>query len=1070
MKEESNTLPAFIVMIKKSLSLSLLCATLLLATPTLQAQSIIPPALNLLPNSSFQQNPPGHKGAPTGWTWEGPVEIATLSNEKPLSTFGPSLHLNYQGVERSRSVWHLWSDFIPIDARRSYQQSAWIKTDGPHEGYGASFGRRYFDADKKLIPFPAHQNYLVKNVAPLTWQHFSQVLVPQRDSSKSEYAVDEIPANARYVRVSLISAYYPRQVWYNDVRFEPYNPASAPLSYGDNKVASILPVPATQKIVIDGQADEALWQNAGEWQSDFVRTVTTEENISAPAGENQTRFKAAQDQENVYFFIQSHHSKPAEIKATTTSNNNITVFADDAVEIFLDATGDRRLAYHVGINAAGAHYEEWQSRTVALGLRVSSQRTPRGWQTEVAIPRQKLWQLYNEAGSEMDPSLWNLNITRHAPALGDHRYTSWAYTGPRGFANNAQLGFLLLDSPRAILQNKLPKTNRLLQRLATQVPEKTESAAMRSLKADFTALQQGSERALQLIGSDAALSTEDFVRLLLTDRRAQSGARDSLDKMQRLIVELPADRQTFGYALYRTPLFERPNPERIPAANELLSGLKLRVAKNESGQGSFSIFTKVDLKDVTINWSDLKGPNGVVIARDAVDVRILETWGKEKQADILATDLRIPMQGWLANYAKQQRFIPQVARDTSRKLWVNTSPELAAAPGTYTGTISIEPSGRPATTVPFELTVLPFTLPETTRKVGFYYHGVLKSENQPAPGGPAFMFYNGLTTPQSWLAEFKAMRRAGFNIVSIPNYANGPFDPGYTRQILTLAKQAGFDDVILLGSEHVITKALMKEPEKLKTVREDLTVKLQTAYDIAAELGIKRLYIYGFDEPHTSEDHAQNKVMAEMIEKVKGRIAVAMIFIPADTGLPREIDLPVMSWASSTSDPKVLDQLTKLQRSGQDVMYYSNLTASHTALSRLTMGWYLYKSGFAGNLPWAYYYLARNWEPFTEEYSIHTAYYVIPTLDEPIPTLKLEASIAGVTDLRYCELLEKLIVGSKDKALSAKARKEFDAMLDQVELLNSKGADSPNYTFSPEQMDANRARLQELTAELWQAQ
>lgn len=1057
-------------MTAKFLSLSLLCSALWLGSPTVKAQEAAPSPLNLLPNSSFQQNPPGHKGAPAGWTWEGPVEIATLSNEKPLSAFGPSLHLNYQGVERSRSVWHLWSDFIPVDATRSYRQSAWIKTDGPHEGYGASFGRRYFDADKKLIPFPAHQNYLVKNVAPLTWQHFSQVLVPQRDTGKSEYAVDEIPANARYVRVSLISAYYPRQVWYNDVRFEAYNPASAPLEYGDNKVASMLPVAASQKIVIDGQADEALWQNSGEWQSDFVRTVTTPENISAPASENQTRFKVAQDAENVYFFIQSHHAKPAEIKAITTNNNNITVFADDAVEIFLDATGERRLAYHVGINAAGAHYEEWQSRSVALGLRVASQKTASGWQTEVAIPRQKLWQLYNEAGSEMDPSLWNLNITRHSPTLGDHRYTSWAYTGPRGFANNAQLGFLLLDSPRAILQSKLPRTSQLLQQLAAQLPPKTDSAAMRALKNDFSAMQQGNDRALQLIGSDAALSTEDFVRLLLTSRRTQSGARDTLDKMQRLIVELPADRQAFGYALYRTPLFERPNPERIPAANELLSRLSLRVAKNEPGQGSFSIFTKADLTDVKINWSELKSATGQVIGRDAVDVRILETWGKENQADILATDLRIPLQGWLSDYASQQRFIPRVARDTSRKLWVNISPQLNAAAGTYTGSITIEPNGRPATTVPVELTVLPFTLPETTRKVGFYYHGVLQSENQPAPGGPSFMFYNGLTTPESWLAEFKAMRRAGFNIVSIPNYANGPFNPAYTRQILTLAKQAGFDDVILLGSEHVITKSLMKEPEKLKTVREDLTVKLQTAYDIAAELGIKRLYIYGFDEPHTSEDHAQNKVMAEMIEKVKGRIAVAMIFIPMDTGLPREIDLPIMSWASSTSDPKVLDQLTKLQRSGQDVMYYSNLTANHTPLSRLTMGWYLYKSGFAGNMPWAYYYLARNWEPFTEEYSIHAAYYVIPTRDEPIPTLKLEASIAGVTDLRYCELLEKLIAGSKDKALGEKARKEFDAMLGQVELLNSKGADSPNYSFSPAQMDANRARLQELTAELWLAQ
>lgn len=1058
-------------MTAKFLSLSLLCSALWIGAPLLRAQeAAATPPLNLLPNSSFQQNALNHKGAPAGWTWEGPIEVATISAEKPLSTFGNSLNLNFYGVERSRSVWHCWSGYIPIDPKRSYQQSAWIKTEGPHEGYGASFGRRYFDADKKLIPFPSHQNYLVKNVAPLSWQHFSQVLVPQRDSSQSDYAVDEIPSNARYVRVSLIAAYYPKQVWYNDVRFEPYNPASAPLSYGDNKVTTAPPLPANQKIVVDGQDDEKIWQTSGDWQSDFVRTVCAEDAISSPGKENQTFFKVARDPQNIYFFIKANHSNPATIKSTTTTNNDITLFAGDAVEIFLDATGNRRLAYHVGINPAGAHYEEWSSRAVKLGLQIASQKTASGWQTEVAIPRQKLWQLYNEAGSEMDTDLWNINITRNSPSLSEHRLTSWAYTGPRGFANNAHLGFLLLSEPREILQSKLPKENQLLHRLATQMPEKTDSAAMRALKANFTAMQEASDRALQYIKSDLAVSTENFVRLLLTSHRSDTQARNTLDKMQRLIVELPADRQSFGYALYRTPLFERPNPERIPATTELLSKIQLRVAKNEPGQASFSIFTKADLNDVKINWSKLKSPSGQVIAREVVDVRILETWGKEKQADILATDLRIPLQGWLSSYADQQRFIPLVARDTSRKLWVNVTPELAASPGTYSGTITIEPTGRPATTVPFELTVLPLTLPETSRKVGFYYHGVLARENQPPLGAASYMFYNGLTTPESWLREFKAMRRAGFTMVSIPNYANGPFDPEYTRQILTLAKQAGFDNIMLLGSEHVLTKAVVSDPEKLASVSKDLKQRIQNVYKIAEEIGIKKVFIYGFDEPHTSEDHTQNKIIAEMVHEMGGSIAVAMIFIPMQTGLPKEIDLPIMSWSSTTSDPKVLEQLIQLQRSGQDVMYYSNLTASHTALSRLTMGWYLQKSGFAGNLPWAYYYLATKWEPFTEEYSIHTAYYVIPTRDEPISTLKLEATIAGVTDLRYCELLEKLIAGCKDQALREKARKKFDEMLAQVELVNSKGADSPNYLIPPETLDQNRTTLQQLVLELSQKQ
>jgi len=1012
---------------------------------------------NLLPNPSFQSDALGQHGLPAGWKWEGPAELATIVADKPLQSFGNSFNLDFRNTERSKIAWYCWSDYVPIDSNQSYVQSGWIKTEGTYNGFGADLARRFYDADKKLIPTPQHQNFTARNVSPLNWEYYSQVLVPQREPDKSIYAEDEIPANARYIRVGIFAAYYPKQVWFNDIRLEKYNPAAAPLSYGDNKIVSILPL----------QTNEKIGESQGQWQSTFVRTVCPENQIVTLDKKEQTRFKIAQDKENVYLSIQCNSPDPTAIKSTATAHNDVALFGGDCVEVFLDATGERKLAYHLGVNPAGAFYEEWNRRTVNLGLHVTASKTATGWQAEVSIPRQMLWQLYHEAGSNMDNNLWNINVTRHAPAAGDNQYSSWAYTGPSGFANNANMGFLLLQDPRTILLDQLPDENKNLHQLAAQIPAGEESAPMRALKSTFDALLQSSDALMQTVQNTTQISEEDFVRALLYSRRSATVVKSTLEQMQRLMVQLPDDRKSFGYVIYRTPLFERPTPERVPASDELLSKIQLPMAQNEEGQMSFSLFTKTDLNNVQITWSDLKNSQGRVIPQKAIDVRILEPWGDHHQADILATDLRIKMQGWLKNYADQQRFIPLIAHDTSRKLWINVNAETSLPAGIYTGHITIQPSNKPATSIPFEVHLLPFALPQTSREVGFYYHGVLAGENQPPLGSSSYMFYNGLTTLDECLREFKSMRRAGFTMIAIVDYAHGPLDADYSRQLLNLAKQAGFETVALMGSEHIITKEILNDPSKLAAARETLRQRIQSILKIAEEVGIKKLYIYGSDEPHTDDDYQRNKIIADVVHQCGGKVAVAMIFSSAYEALQKEIDLPIMNWASATSDPAAIQQYISEQKSGKEVMYYANLTADQTALSRLTFGWYLYKSGLAGNLPWAYYYLGLKWEPFTEEYPIYSAYYVFPTNDDPIPTLKFEAAQAGVTDLRYCEMLERLIADCPDKNAANQAREKFDSMLQQIDLVNSKGVNSSNYSIPPETFDANRATLQQLILELW---
>lgn len=1026
--------------------------------------------VNLLPNTGFEADDPGHRGVPTGWTWNGPEKILELVVDKPYSSFGKSLRLDFRGIDREINNWFCWSDYIPIDSSIQYQQSAWIKNEGGQEGFGASFGRTFYDSQKNVIPTVQHRNFTAHNVSALNWNHYSQVLVPQRKPKELTYADDEIPARARYVRVCLLSYAYSRQVWFNDVRFEAYTPARAALSYGDNKAATLVQLPGAEKITIDGQSTEAVWKDATNWQGDFVKSVCPEDKIELIGSAQQTRFKLAGDAGNIYAFLQCNSPKPDRLQSNGAARGDVAVSSGDAVELFLDVSGERRSALQIGINPAGSFYEQWMGRQVSLSMKVAARKTAEGWQAEIAIPRQALWQLFHEAGSSTDDFAWNLNIARHSPDAGPERLSAWSYTGTNAFANNEQLGFVLLKDPRLVVTERLNQAIQTMRSLAVKLPASApgQPAAVASLKAEAAQLIAGCERSAKAVAASKQISWADFYTESHLARRAVPAYKALLEKLQRQLATLPSDRQRFGYLIYQSPLFERPLSERVPEQKEIVRKVQLRAARNERGQATFSVFSKENLKDVRITWTALKAASGNTIGKDLVDLRIVEPWGSSTQADVLATDLRIPLKGWLSKYAHQARWVPAIARNTSRKFWVTVNGVAGIIPGVYRGSIIITPANKPATTLPLEVTVMPFTLPETNRMVGFYYMGVLENPKRPALGHGSYMFYNGLTTPDSYLRELLKIRKAGFNMVALLNYSQGPFDSGYTRQILTLAKRAGFQNIALVGLEHIVTGEAVADPALTEAARKDLKARVEETYRIGRELGIRNLYLYGADEPHTAEDIKRNNIICDTVHESGGKIALAMIFNSVYKDLDKTIDLPVMNWDSMAAEPASVRQYQADQSKGRKVMYYANLVAEQTAASRLTYGWYLQKSGLGGNLAWSYYYIALQWEPFTEEFPIHSAYYAFPTKDDPIPTLKFESAAAGVTDLRYCELLQKLIANSKDKAYARQIQAKFDKLVAQIDLVNTKGINSRNYQLPPKVLEDSRITLQQLVLALIQ--
>ncbi len=1023
-------------------------------------------------NGDFARDTTGSDRVPSGWVFPSSPTVRMEITEEvpPGSGLRKSLLADWSRSTPSDQPRYFSSGFIPVDPTLSHVQKVWIRTEGrTDKGFGVSVGRMFYDKDKKLIAYDGYLNkrLFLRNVGPTDWTLFSQVLVPQR--KKNAVASDEIPENAAFVRLMFLSYGYNKKYRIAGHVFKPYLPGEH-MNPMDARIVTAPPgTGSATPPKVDGIPDDPAWRNPDSINTGFVRTVC-DRKLSVPVKE-QTSFQVFQDRDCLYFTFHCKSAEPDRIKAEVRAVNDMRVFGDEEVELFLDCTGRRERILQIGLNAAGSYAVRFNNVPVGLPLRYAVRRTPDGWTGELAIPREKLWQFYSEANSALNPHAWNINVCRHQPsAAPEERYSSWNATG-RAFSSPADMGILMFSSPKETLQAALDSSaSEACSRLKkATLPEQTDSAALNRALAEIKADDALPAWLLRQLAEAPELSPSTFAEYYSEAIAFPSILQNQLKSFRRLNFAFPKERRKYGCLFAAVPLLDPVSEENLPDPDRVTSGLVLRAAGDEIAAVRFRLFAGENLRNAEITWSPFTDGKGNVLPASGVDVRILQPWGKNHQADILATDLRIPFAGYLKNYDAAKRFIPAIPANTSRDLLARVQVSPTQAPGLYTGKVTIAPEGVAASELEVSVEVLPFQLRRTGKDVGFFSHMVLFDPKSPAIGSRGAMFYNGRETDNSFAAAVRMLTDSGFNFLVQPVYSGGPFEPGHTRKVLTLCREGGLRKISLLGSEHIITAALYaKGKEELRRQKiELLTERLRQAVDAARSLGYEKCYIYGSDEPHTPVDILRNDAIFAAAKKVGGSTLVACILESVRSQL-KDVDAIAMNYlAMTTSANPLLDA----PPAGLRRLYYANMTNEFDPVCRMAFGWYLEKSGFDGNVPWALYYLGPDWEPFkdfalTGELSILNSTYVFPTADRPIPTLKFIAAVAGVSDLRYIETLkEKLKTSSKPAARKA-AEAELKKMLECFELYNPQGIRSRNYKIPPAQYDAMRDRLQTLILSL----
>ncbi|MEA2063189.1 MAG: hypothetical protein U9P14_05795 [Gemmatimonadota bacterium] len=155
-----------------------------------------------------------------------------------------------------------------------------------------------------------------------------------------------------------------------------------------------------------------------------------------------------------------------------------------------------------------------------------------------------------------------------------------------------------------------------------------------------------------------------------------------------------------GYVLFQKNFLHYVYPWTIPARDEKIDSLDIRISRNDYEPLAFSIYPVRDLGAVRVSAGDLQGPGGSVISSDNVVIH-------------LAKIMKVRTGG------TKYRLIPKMLErtdcaciplDYTTRFWLTVHADKAVAPGLYRGAIRVEPEKEPALELPLTVEVLPITL------------------------------------------------------------------------------------------------------------------------------------------------------------------------------------------------------------------------------------------------------------------------------------------------------------------------------------------------------------------------
>lgn len=486
--------------------------------------------------------------------------------------------------------------------------------------------------------------------------------------------------------------------------------------------------------------------------------------------------------------------------------------------------------------------------------------------------------------------------------------------------------------------------------------------------------------------------------------------------------------------------------------------VQIIAAQGEFEPASMVFFGLTDAKEVELKVSNLKGESGTIPA-SAVDIKVVKVWyqtgtawhsyfadtqGRSLVPELLLNDenlikvdrktednfLRVDYPKprgsefvWISN--PHQIEIPfniftepvgdaptlrpfSLTKGEFKQIWL-TFEAPKDAKGFYTGTISVTVDGKPQGTIPLEVRVLPFTLPDPKTNYDLnreYYTSIYNNLNL-----STYLEQNGgdrEAALKRLANEYENLRKHNILYPKVPdNFAPGEAKL-FTDQFEVYKKARLRTDAILGAVPTIPSYAWMTSPEvrgkPLKDQPPDygLYRKIDAVYDTAVKaLGHHNIYGFGWDEASMSLLVAERGPWKYVHDKGLNVYATAHNSHLLYAGYNE--DFVNYGGHFSKEDAEAWHAM------GSRITSYAN---PHTGpenpdFSRRAHGYELYRSNADGINN--YMLDGSPWNDFAgAKYNFRAFNIIYPGKEHPIDTLQWEGMREGIDDVRYATLLKQL--------------------------------------------------------------
>lgn len=375
------------------------------------------PPTNLLANPSFEQGQPGAADLAVGWTRYQCGYTRSRERSYAPDIAGPwSCRISGAGREDEKGLGGCNTGVVDLPGHGTFAATNSIYLADYTQGsiYGAYLTARYADGSEKTYSFTLTDAQIKANLG--VWKTYR--LTFTTDPAKQLKGLTYWCLVWKRGEQKFIGT-----VYFDELELRQVVTAAGT----ESALPFVLAGRATHAPRLDGVDDDPCWRQAVELPP-FLLSGGAQ-----PAGE-QTRTRLAYDDQHLYLFVECYESvldpvlqKQAAFKATQRGQD-ANVFADDAIELFLQPAPEQGVYHHLAVNSLGAIYDArcpkpgvyesaWDS-----GAEARCRVGDKSWTVELTVPRAALAE-----GSFGPAERWRVNVCRSEKPSSEN--SCWSPTG-----------------------------------------------------------------------------------------------------------------------------------------------------------------------------------------------------------------------------------------------------------------------------------------------------------------------------------------------------------------------------------------------------------------------------------------------------------------------------------------------------------------------------------------------------------------------------------------------------------------------------------------------------------------